>query len=75
METELTKRHLRAEVKTAIHAILTTGQSYTIGSRTLTRANITELRKLLASLDAEIAAEENDTPLLGGTYVGFFDGR
>lgn len=79
METEfapeLTRRQLRAEVKKAISAILTTGQSYTIGSRTLTRANITELRHLLDSLDAQIAAEENNTPLLGGAYVGFFDGR
>ncbi len=72
---ELTKKQLYAEVKAAIHAILTTGQSYTIGSRTLTRANITELRHLLDSLEAQIAAEENSSPLLGGTYVGIFDGR
>lgn len=74
-ETGLTKRELKVQVEKAISAILLTGQTYSIGSRSLTRANITELRKLLSELEAEIAAEEAGSPLLGNTYVGFFNGR
>lgn len=40
-------------VKKAIKEILTTGQSYKIGSRSLTRADIGELRKLKAELEAQ----------------------
>ena len=50
------------------------GQSYKIGSRSLTRANLTELRKLRADLAAQVAEEEN-TGLLGNTSVAFFEGR
>ena len=53
----MTKQQLYEEVDKAITAVLVGGQSYKIGSRSLTRANITELRKLRADLAAEIAAE------------------
>ncbi len=74
-ESTLTKKELLNQVNSAISAILLTGQTYSIGSRSLTRANITELRKLKADLEAEVAAEEANSPLLGNTYVGFFQGR
>lgn len=70
----MTKTELLEQVNQAISAILLTGQSYTIGSRSLTRANITELRKLKADLEAEVASESANC-LLGNTYVGFFEGR
>ena len=70
-----TKRQLYDAITKAIYAVATTGQSYTIGSRTLTRANLTELRKALNDLESQIAAEDNTSPLLGGSYVGFFEGR
>ena len=54
--------------------ILIGGQSYRIGSRKLTRADLYQLRKLKEELEAEIAAE-GDTSLLDNTYVAFFDGR
>ena len=58
MDTEsMTKQQLYEEVDKAIHAILVGGQSYKIGSRSLTRANITELRKLRSDLAAEIATD------------------
>ena len=60
--------------KTAIRKILIGGQSYQIGSRKLTRADLYQLRKLKEELEAEIAAE-GDTSLLDNTYVAFFDGR
>lgn len=65
---------LLQEVKTAIRKVLIGGQSYRIGSRTLTRADLYQLRKLKEELEAEIAAE-GDSSLLDNTYVAFFDGR
>lgn len=65
---------LLQEVKTAIRKILIGGQSYQIGSRKLTRADLYQLRKLKEELEAEIAAE-CDSSLLDNTYVAFFDGR
>lgn len=70
----MTKQQLYDEVEKAITAILVGGQSYKIGSRSLTRANITELRKLRAELAAEIAIEGRNS-LLDGASVAFFDGR
>lgn len=39
---EIAKRHLDAWLEAEL--TITTGQSYTLGSRTLTRANLTEIR-------------------------------
>ena len=49
-------------------------EEYTIGSRSLTRANITELRNLRDELSAEVAAENADANLFGRTYTAFFVG-
>ena len=43
------------EVKAAIKMILGGAQSYTIGTRSLTRANLAELRKWKKELEDEIA--------------------
>jgi len=61
-------------VNEAIHAILVTGQSYKIGSRSLTRADLALLRTMKKELESELATE-NETSLFGDTYVGVFDGR
>ena len=45
-----------AIVKTAIKKVLAGAQSYKIGSRSLTRANLSELRKWKKDLEDEIAA-------------------
>lgn len=63
-----------AEVNKAIIAITAGGQSYKIGSRSLTRANITELRNLRDVLSAEAAAAEGQTGLFADTYVAEFMG-
>lgn len=78
-ETPLTEqgyspKELLAQVDKALTAVMVGGQSYKIGSRSLTRANLTELRKLRADLAAQVAEEEN-TGLLGNTNVAFFEGR
>lgn len=72
--TSYTAEQLLAEVDKAIAAIAIGGQSYRIGSRSLTRANITELRNLKADLTAQIA-ESNNTGLLANTSVAVFDRR
>lgn len=65
---------LLAEVNKAIAAVMIGGQSYKIGSRSLTRANITELKNLRAELTAQLA-EETETNLFRNTSVAFFEGR
>jgi len=55
------KRELLAEVNAAIKKVLA-GQSYSLGSRTVTRVNLKELRAFRRELEAEIEAlEENGT--------------
>lgn len=71
---ELTREQLLQEVNKAIYAITVGGQSYKIGSRSLTRANITELKNLRAELMAEEAAE-GENGIFDRTYTAFFDGR
>lgn len=65
---------LLSQVNAAITAILVGGQSYKIGSRTLTRANLTELKNLREELMAQAASDE-DSVLMGDTFVAVFDRR
>ena len=62
------------EVNEAISKILSGGQSYKIGSRSLTRASLTELFARQKELQAEVNSEGN-SDLLDNTYVAYFDGR
>ena len=68
------KTELLGQVNAAIKTILVGGQSYKIGSRSLTRADLAMLKSLRDDLEAQIAADDCG-PLLGRTYVAFFDGR
>ena len=63
-----------AQVDAAIAAVLAGGQSYKLGSRSLTRADLAQLRALRDDLAAQ-AAQENSDGLLHGVYVARFDGR
>ena len=54
--------------------VLIGGQSYQIGSRKLTRADLSMLRTMKKELQAEVNAEGSSS-LLDNTYVAFFDGR
>ena len=72
--SEMTAAELLAQVNTAIANILVGGQSYKIGSRQLTRADLYQLRAMKKELAAEVAAE-GDSALLDNTFVAFFDGR
>lgn len=63
-----------AQVNKAIQKILIGGQSYKIGSRSLTRADLSLLREMQKDLQAQVAADE-DSHLMSETYVAVFDGR
>lgn len=65
---------LLEQVNTAIATVLAGGQSYKIGSRSLTRADLSMLKSMRDDLEAQLAAEESGS-LLGRTCVAFFDGR
>ena len=61
-------------VNTDIQSVLEGGQSYKIGTRMLTRANLTELVKLQKSLMGLVAQDDNSN-LFSDTYRAVFDGR
>lgn len=62
------------QVNAAITAVLSGGQSYKIGSRSLTRADLAELKAMRDDLEAQISAGTS-THLMDRTVVAFFDGR
>ena len=66
-------RELLSHVDAAIQNILVGGQSYKLGSRSLTRADL----GLLRQMRNELMAQENagDGCLLPGTVAAFFEGR
>ena len=64
---------LLEQVNKAITTVLVGGQSYKIGSRSLTRADLS-MKPLRDDLEAQLAADESG-PLLGRTYMAFFEGR
>lgn len=57
-------------VETAIVAVLTAGQSYRIGDRQYTRADLAELQKMRTDLKAQYDAETSGT---ARNYVRFTD--
>ena len=54
--------------------MLVGGQSYRIGSRQLTRADLAQLKAIRDDLEAQIDSG-TDNCLLDRTFVAFFDGR
>lgn len=74
VESNYNASEMLTEVNNAIYAVLAGGQSYKIGTRQLTRADLSLLYKLRNDLTAQIAAG-GSTSLLDDTYVAVFDGR
>ena len=72
--TTATPAELLEQVNKAITTVLVGGQSYKIGSRSLTRADLSMLKAMRDDLEAQVVA---GTPshLLDRTYVAYFDGR
>ena len=67
-------RELLAHVDLAIQNVLVGGQSYRLGNRSLTRADLGILRQMRSELTAQIAGEDVSC-LLPHTCVAFFEGR
>lgn len=72
--TQMKPAEMLEQVNKAIAAVLVGGQSYKIGSRSLTRADLSMLKSMRDDLEARVAA---GTPshLLDRTFVAYFDGR
>lgn len=73
-EEQLTASQMLSQVKQAIMNIMVGGQSYQIGSRKLTRADLSTLRAMKKELEAQVNAE-GSSELLDNTYVAVFEGR
>lgn len=73
-EMGMTTEQLLEEVKKAIRVVLIGGQSYEIGSRKLTRADLSQLRELKKELEQEISSSDTGG-LLDNTVVAYFEGR
>ena len=74
MEGFESKEEQLATVNEAIYKIMVGGQSYKIGTRQLTRADLNTLLQMQSQLRAELAAS-GDQNLFGDTVVAVFDGR
>ncbi len=74
MSDEYTPQQRLTEVNKAIQAVLLGGQSYKLGSRSVSRADLALLKAMRDELEAAIA-NEVPTHLFGDTYVAFFEGR
>ncbi len=61
------------EVNNAISNILAGGQSYRIGTRSLTRADLGTLLGMQRDLKAQL--NNQDIGLMDNTYLGIFEGR
>ena len=73
-QATLTAQEMLDTVNKAIVAIAVGGQSYKIGSRSLTRADLKQLYSMKNDLMAQVASE-NSGNLLDDCYVGIFSGR
>lgn len=69
-----TTEMMLSEVETAITTVLTAGQSYKIGSRSLTRADLNLLIKMRNDLRTQLT-QEGLNGLLDNTYLAVFEGR
>lgn len=69
-----TPQEMLDSVNSAIIAIAVGGQSYKIGSRSLTRADLKQLYAMKNDLMAQVQAQ-NSSGLLDDTYVAVFSGR
>lgn len=73
-DNKISTQDMLDQVNAAIMAIAVGGQSYKIGSRSLTRADLKQLYTIKNDLTAQLAAE-NSSEFLDDCYVAIFDGR
>ncbi len=72
-EEDVTAAGMLRQVKLAIKTILVGGQSYKIGSRQLTRADLAKLYEMQADLEAQVAS--SSAGFLDDCFVAVFDRR
>ena len=72
--TKISTEEMLQQINAAIMAIAVGGQSYKIGSRSLTRADLKQLYAIKNDLTAQLASESSGG-LLDDCYVAIFDGR
>lgn len=70
----MTAEQMLAQVDNAILSVMNGGQSYKIGSRSLTRADLAQLNKMKAELEGQVV-QGRGSSLLDNCYVGVFSGR
>ncbi len=73
-DTTMTDIEMLQKVNEAITAVMVLGQSYKIGSRSVTKADFDKLRSFKSELEARIAAS-NSSSLFANTSVSVFDTR
>lgn len=73
-EKTMTSAEMLEQINAAIVKIMVGGQSYKIGSRSLTRADLATLKAMRDDLEAQLTQEESGG-LLSRTYVAYFDSR
>ena len=73
-KTPVNTKEMLDNVNAAIMAITVGGQSYKIGSRSLTRADLKQLYAMRNDLTAQVAAQKS-SGLLEDCHVAVFDGR
>ena len=71
-EEQFTASQMLSQVNQAITNIMVGGQSYQIGSRKLTRADLSTLRAMKKELEAQVNAE-GSSELLDNTYLNQID--
>ena len=64
-----TNAEMLVQVNHAISAILLGAQSYTIGSRKITRADLSQLYKMRQDLEAQAIADEGNNSFFDDCYV------
>lgn len=65
----ISSTEMLSEIDQAIRKILVGGQSYMLGSRKMTRADLSQLYKMRQDLEAQVAAEEGQSGLFDDCYV------
>lgn len=73
-DEKYTPEQMLTEVNNAIYAVLVGGQSYKIGTRELTRADLGLLKSMRSELEAQVAAQSS-AEFMENTYVAIFSGR
>ncbi len=71
---EYSPKQMLVEVNKAIQSVLLGGQSYKLGTRSVTRADLSLLRQMRDDLEAQLCRSD-ESPLMPDVVVAVFEGR